>query len=128
MYLDDIVELLCSLCDHNNHVEQVFSLLQDAEVCFKLRKCNFLTGTFDYLGRFIRSRRLKIVTNKMDAIKEPKSPAYITELRSFLGLSKGFRRPVPIYAWIVAPLNNKLERSGTEQIGVLTGKQLSAIQ
>lgn len=58
VYVDDI-----------GHLRRVLSLVRDADVSLQLQKCNFFTGTFNYLGHVKRPGRLEIATHTMDGLK-----------------------------------------------------------
>lgn len=108
VYLDNIVEFSRSPLDHIIHVKHVLSLLREARVTLKLRSVTSPQKPVDYLGHFIRPRRLETATHTAAAIKRLKPSTNITELCSFVGLCNVFRRFVHHLAPIEDLLNIKL--------------------
>ena len=63
-----------------------------------------------YLGHVIRPRTLEVDEVATAALTKAKPPKTQTELRSFLGLRKFYRRFVPNYSHVAAPLNAFLKK------------------
>lgn len=94
----------------------------------KLKKFSFFANATDYLRHVVRLRRLKILSNKTDAIKEINPPANLLQLHSFLSLCNVFQRFVPNIAAIATLLNLKLLKIGQKKFGVLTAKEATSIK
>lgn len=103
-YLNDMV--LCSKTaeERINYVQQVFTLFHDAGVLLMLKRSNFFTNTIEYLCHVILPRRLEIARLINDAIGRHRPPTLTTELRSFYGLCKDFRRNLHNFARLAASL------------------------
>lgn len=67
VYLDDIIILLRAADEYIDHVRQLLTLLPDAGLTLKLKKCQFLANRNNYLGQGIRHRDLELSTRQIDA-------------------------------------------------------------
>jgi hypothetical protein len=58
--LDDVIVFSSNCAAHLSHVNEVLTLLRDAGISLKLKKCHFFAETVHYLGHVIRSGRLGV--------------------------------------------------------------------
>lgn len=86
VYLDDIVAFSKTPDQSFKYVQKVMLLLNSTGTTVKLKKCNTLANTNDYLERVICPRRLELPSYTTNAIPRLRSPTSISELRSILGL------------------------------------------
>lgn len=96
--------------DHVKHVEQVLTALKGAEFSLNMEKRKFFSETVDYLGHVVRPGKLAVVTKNTDAVKGFAYPRTQTGLLSFLGLCNVYRRFVPNFTRVAAPLNRILRK------------------
>lgn len=128
VYFDDIAVFSKSPEEYIEHVRHVFTLLSDAAITLKLKKRCFFTDTIDYLGGLIiRPRQLEIAPNTTVAIRGLEPPTSLTELRLFLGMCKEFRRFVPNFARIAAPLKKRLRKDQYPGYAPLSAEELTAL-
>ena len=76
----------------------------------ELAKCDFFTSTVKYVGHVIKPGTLEIDATATAALTKLEHPRTQSEMRSFLGLCNVYRRFVPEYARIAAPLTDKLKK------------------
>ena len=105
VYLDDIIIFSKSVEEHFQHVEDILTTLKSASISLKLKKCSFSTNKVKYLGHIIHPGTLEVDATHTIALKRAKHPTIYTQLRAFLGLCNVYRRFVPKYSHIAAPLN-----------------------
>lgn len=128
VYLDDIIIFSKDAESHLRHVEQILSALHKANVTIKLGKCAFFTQKVRYLGHIIEPGKLSIDETVTKALKEAEQPRNKQELRSFLGLCNVYRRFVPGYTNISAPLNKLLKADSPDTIADLDEDQETAFR
>lgn len=93
----------------------------------KLKKFRFHIETIEYLAYVIRSRCLDIASNTTDVIRGLQAPTNLTELRLFLALCNVFRKFVPNFARLAAPLNEKLQKDLPPTFGPLNDKETKSM-
>ena len=69
MYLDDIIIFSQDESQHLEHLEIVFSHLQEAGLKMKRSKCDFFKSEIHYLGHLISPEGISPLPNKLDSIK-----------------------------------------------------------
>jgi hypothetical protein len=107
-------------------VQEVLSLLEKAGISLKLAKCHFFQASVDYLGHVIRPGRLGVAEKNTAALRDAPFPRTQTELRSFLGICNVYRRFVPRFAAIAAPLTTLFVKGTPATLPPLTTTQIEA--
>ena len=110
VYLDNVIVFSETVEEHFAHLDAILSATKAAGISLKLSKCSFFTKTIKYLGHLIKPGTLEVDDTHTTALKRAKNPSTQTELRAFLGLCNVYRRSVPGYSDIAAPLNALLRK------------------
>ena len=110
VYLDDIIIYSRSFDDHLSHVVEILDTLASNGLTLKLRKCHFFKSSVDYLGHVIRPGYLEVAEKNTEAVRKAVYPRTQTELKSFLGSCNVYRRFIPNFARVAAPLNSLLRK------------------
>jgi hypothetical protein len=105
VYLDDIIVFAKTKEEHLEHLDAVLSRLYRAGLSPNLKKCRFIQESVSYLWHVLFPGKLAIAAKNTHTLRTAKPPKTKTELRSFLGLCKVYRRFVAGFAEIVHPLN-----------------------
>ena len=109
VYLDDIIIASDTFAEHMRSVESVLARLRKYNLKINLRKAHFGHEETNYLGYKISHRSITPGERKVEAIRDSPVPKTLTQVRSFLGLCSFFRRTIPRFSEIAAPLT-KLTR------------------
>jgi len=127
-YSDDLVIATSSekFEDHLRDVEAVLDRLIQYGVQLKGRKCRWAVSSLDFLGYRVNAAGVQLSPAKTAAIRDLPLPSSLTELRSFLSSVSAFRRFVPKFAEVSAPLRPLLQDKGFRL--PLTAEQVEAIQ
>lgn len=110
------------------NVWKVRTILKNAEGTHKLKKYIFFTKTIDCVGQFIRASLFEISSHTTHALRGRKDLTNQSELGSFLRLHNVYRRFLPIFAKLVAPLNSNLRNDKWTAFQTLSWKQHWSIQ
>ena len=89
---------------HHQHTRHVLSRLQEHGLSLKISKCSFDTPTMEYLGIIIGQGLVCMDPTKLLAIKDWQSPSSVKGVRLFLGFANFYRKFIPNYSNIVAPI------------------------
>ena len=113
VYIDDILVASRSFEEHLSHIKEVFSRLRKAGLCLKPKKCSFLCDQVVYLGHVISKKGIAPDPAKVQKVRDFPAPTDVSKLRQFLGLASYYRRFVPAFAKIAAPLHSLTKKSST---------------
>ena len=109
-YIDDIIVTGKTAEDHFQHLEEVLRRLQKHGLHAKLKKCQFVQSSVEFLGHRIDAEGIHTTNDKLQAIVQAPAPRNIQELRSFLGLINYYGKFIPNAAAILHPLNELLRK------------------
>ena len=110
-YLDDIIVYSKTWTEHLQHIQQVMERLQKAGLKVKRKKCQFGMSRCVYLGQVIGSGVVEPEASKVEAIQSFSVPETRKEVRAFLGLTGYYRKFIPDFASIAAPLSDLTRKS-----------------
>ena len=116
-YLDDISVRSDTWHEHLYHLAKVFELLAEAGVTLNAAKCVIGAATVRYLGHEVGGGQVAPADAKITAVQNIPEPQTRKELRSFLGVVGFYRRFIPHFADIAAPLTDLLR--GNKKAGPL---------
>ena len=114
VFLDDIIIYSDTLEDHERHLRLALQRLREQRLCAKLSKSALCQTEVEFLGHYVGRNGLRVMEDKIEAVREWPVPTSMRELRAFLGLAGYYRRFVKGFSEIALPLT-ELTRNATHQ-------------
>lgn len=111
IYMDDILVGSVTIDEMFEKLQRIFEILREAKLTLKLEKCEFIKESITYLGHELTFHGISPGEIKVAAINNFATPACVTDVRKFLGLSGYFRKFVPGFALISEPLRKLLRQN-----------------
>jgi hypothetical protein len=115
VYLDDVIIYSKTIEDHLRDIEEVFTLIEKAQLKLKLKKCQFFRTEVNYLGHIITSEGIAPDPDKIEKIKNYPVPTAVDDVRSFLGLAGYYRRFIPNFGKVAKPLTSKTQKAAIKE-------------
>lgn len=113
VYLDDIIVVTQTFEKHIEILIEVFERLKKANLTLSKEKCHFCRPELRYLGYVIDRNGLHVDSEKIQAILNIPTPTSVSEIRRVIGLTSWYRRFVPNFSTLIAPLSNLLRKNKT---------------
>ncbi|XP_057782175.1 uncharacterized protein LOC131000309 [Salvia miltiorrhiza] len=111
VYFDDILIYSKHHDDHVDHLRSVMDVLRKGKLFANLKKCTFCTDKLVLLGFFVSAQGVQVDEEKIRAIQEWPTPKNIGEVRSFHELASFYRRFVPHFNNVAAPLTEVIKKN-----------------
>ncbi len=110
VFLDDILVFLKDFDQHLIDLQRVFDHLRRSLLKLKAKKCFFGRPSVPFLGFLVTKDGLKVDESKISAVRNFPVPLNATNVKQFLGLANFYRRFVPGFSTVAAPLNKLLRK------------------
>ena len=105
-YIDDILIHTRTWEEHQQKVSEVFSRLREAKLTARPTKCFIGYNEVEFLGHIVGRGVVKPKPDKVLSIKQAERPKTKTQVRSFLGLAGYYRKFIPNFSDVAAPLTD----------------------
>ncbi|GJU42132.1 reverse transcriptase domain-containing protein [Tanacetum coccineum] len=103
VFIDDILIYSKTQEEHVEHLRLVLELLKKEKLYAKFSKCEFWLREVQFLRHVINGNGIHVDPSKIEAVKNWKAPRTPTEVRSFLGLARYYRRFIEDFSKIALP-------------------------
>ncbi|CAF4671374.1 unnamed protein product, partial [Rotaria socialis] len=105
VYIDDIMIYSRSFTEHLNHLKQILSILSKHNFQLNPTKCSIFQHRIDYLSHTISEHGVKPTNEKIQAIIKLREPTTLAAANKFLGALSWYRKFIPNFATIAAPIH-----------------------
>lgn len=109
VYLDDMIIVSSSLDDHLKLFKIVSQQLRDANLAVNIDKCEFFCSSLRYLGFIVDKNGLQTDPDKVAAMVSFLVPRTTSEIERFTGMCGWYRRFIPHFSTLMAPINDLLK-------------------
>ena len=90
--------------EHEEHLCIVIRVLKKHQLYAKFSKCDFYKPKIQYLGHIISEVGIAVDLEKIRAIKDWPTATSVTDIRSFLGLTRYYRKFIENFSRITCPM------------------------
>ena len=105
VYMDDIVVFSATASEHIQLIDEVLQKLRGAGLKINPAKTTLVAHEVRYLGHVVSAAGVRPNPAKIQAVADLKAPQSAKEVKMFLGLAGYYRRFIPAFASLAAPLN-----------------------
>ena len=106
VFLDDILIYSKTLEDHRRHVAEVMQILRRVKLYAKASKCEFFRTEVEFLGHIVGRDGVKMMDDKIEAVKQWPTPTSVAHVRSFLGTAGYYRKFIRDFSALATPLSD----------------------
>ncbi|CAF4557336.1 unnamed protein product, partial [Didymodactylos carnosus] len=127
VYLDDIIVYSPTFEKHAKHMDMVSTTLEKANVKLNSVKCTLARKELDYLGYRITRAGIKPTSSNVNKTLDFPVPSTAKAAYSFVQMAQFYRRFIPNFSTIAAPLKQHAVKiktttdSDIDDSGVITG-------
>ncbi|WVZ80118.1 hypothetical protein U9M48_027621 [Paspalum notatum var. saurae] len=109
VFTDDILIYSKTREQHEKHLRAVLEKLRRNQLYGKFSKCEFWLKKVAMLRHVLIAEGVSVDPEKIEAVSNWKTPRNVTEIRSFLGLAKYYRRFIENFSKIAKPMTELLK-------------------
>jgi transposase InsO family protein len=105
VYFDDVFIYSKTFKEHMELLQQVFERLRRFELQAKAAKCQFVAKEIVFVGHLVSADGIRPDPSKIEVVRQWQSPVNTREVREFVGLCSYYRKFIPQFATVAAPLH-----------------------
>ena len=95
---------------HKRHIRMVLQRLREQKLYVKASKCEWGKKEIDFVGFRVGENGVSTQPDKIEVLKNWKTPKTVADIRSFAGFANFYQKFVPNYADSMAPISNLLKK------------------
>jgi hypothetical protein len=110
VFIDDILIYSKNIEEHEEHLRLVLQVLREHQLYAKFSKCDFFQKQVHYLGQVFSKEGVAVENDKIKSIMEWPTPKDVSDIRSFMGLARYYRRFIKGFlniGWPITTLKKK---------------------
>jgi hypothetical protein len=104
VYIDDVIIFSRTFDQHVAHLNEVFTVLHNANLQLNPQKCSLIKCEINYLGHTINKYGIRPLQDNVDAIIKLPTPITPKEVHSFVQAANYYRDHIENFSKIAAPL------------------------
>ncbi len=104
IYLDDVIVYGGNFYQALDRLKQVWQRIREAHLKLKPSKCCLMCNRVPFLGHYVLREGVEVDPMKTAAVQDWPTPRTVKDVRAFLGLASYYRRYIPNFATVAAPL------------------------
>ena len=110
VYIDNILIYATTPELLEKYTKRVLQNLQDHDLFLKAKKCEFNKTKMEYLGLVVEEGKIYTDLIKVKGFMDWPIPTCVKDVRSFLGFGNFYRKFIPGFLTLAAPLNTLLKK------------------
>ena len=128
VFLDDIIVYSNTLEEHERHLRLALQRLREQRLYAKLSKSALCQTEVEFLGHYVGRDGLRVMEDKIEAVRDWPVPTSMRELRAFLGLAGYYRRFVKGFSEIALPLTELTRNAAHQRLQWGARQQLAFVE
>lgn len=114
VYLDDIIIATDDFETHFNILSKLAERISEAGLTISVSKSRFCMRSLKYLGYIVNENGIRPDPEKIAAIEDYPVPKSVKDVRRLIGLTGWYRRFIPNFATITAPITELTKKKRTQ--------------
>ena len=110
-YINDVITFSKEFKQQLKDLKETFQRIEEANFKIKTRKCRFGFRETKFLDFIVSKEAAKMNPNKCKSIQDYPVPRSSKDVKRFLGLASYYRKFIPNFADIAAPLNKLTQKN-----------------
>jgi hypothetical protein len=110
VFIDDILVYSKSVEEHEQHLRVVLGKLRAHKLYAKFNKCEFWVEKISFLGHILTAEGVAVDPGKVEIVSNWRQLTNVSEIRSFLGLARYYRRFIEGFSKIARPMTELLKK------------------